>query len=211
MPTNLRGLYAITDTQRYQPWQPPIETLLATGVALLQYRAKSLPQAERYQQGQRLRTLCHQYQTPLIINDDLELALQLDADGIHLGQQDTPIDVARQALGPQAIIGITCHQHLELALEAEQHGADYVAFGRFFPSVTKPHAPPAPISLLGQARQQLSIPIVAIGGITLHNAPQLLAQGAQMLAVIHGLFGQADIATTATRFNDLFTAQQSAI
>jgi len=142
-----------------------------------------------------------------LINDDVSLALAVNADGVHLGQRDADISQARTLLGEHRIIGITCHDQLPLALAAQAAGANYVAFGRFFPSLTKPEAPPASLSILQQARAQLRIPIAAIGGITPDNAPSLLAHGADMLAVIHGVFGAGDIAAAAGEYARLFTLQ----
>ncbi|MCU1722122.1 thiamine phosphate synthase [Pseudomonas sp. 5P_5.1_Bac1] len=204
----LRGLYAITDSQllagRFLPY---VEAALEGGVTLLQYRDKSENQAQRLREAEALRDLCERYKTHLIINDDAELAARLGV-GVHLGQTDGPLTPARTLLGRQAIIGSTCHAQLDLAEQAAREGASYVAFGRFFNSVTKPGAPAANVELLEQARTRIKLPIAVIGGITLENAPPLVEHGADLLAVIHGLFG-ADSAQEVTRraraFNALFT------
>ncbi|WP_095159304.1 thiamine phosphate synthase [Pseudomonas sp. Irchel 3E13] len=204
----LRGLYAITDSQllagRFLPY---VEAALEGGVTLLQYRDKSENQAQRLREAEALRDLCERYKTRLIINDDAELAARLGV-GVHLGQTDGPLTPARTLLGRQAIIGSTCHAQLDLAEQAAREGASYVAFGRFFNSVTKPGAPAANVELLEQARTRIKLPIAVIGGITLENAPPLVEHGADLLAVIHGLFG-ADSAQEVTRraraFNALFT------
>ncbi|MFK8329555.1 thiamine phosphate synthase [Pseudomonas sp. BJa5] len=205
----LRGLYAITDSQllagKFLPW---VEAALEGGVTLLQYRDKSQDQARRLREAEALAELCSRYQTRLIINDDAELAARLGV-GVHLGQTDGPLTPARALLGRQAIIGSTCHAQLELAEQAAREGASYVAFGRFFNSVTKPGAPAADVALLEQARTRLTLPICVIGGITLDNAAPLVAHGADLLAVIHGLFG-ADSTQEVTRraraFNALFAS-----
>jgi thiamine-phosphate pyrophosphorylase len=142
-----------------------------------------------------------------LINDDAELAFASGADGVHLGKNDAGIEQARALLGKDAIIGISCYNRLDLAHRAEQAGADYVAFGRFFPSLTKPDAIQAQPALLQQAKRELELPLVAIGGITPENGRLLLAAGADMLAVIHALFGQPDIGTACRHFQSLFQSE----
>ena len=204
----LRGLYAITDSQllpgeRLPQW---VDAALAGGARLLQYRDKSTDVALRREQAQRLKTLCDYYGAALIINDDLALAAELGV-GLHLGRGDGSLREARQQLGRDAIIGATCHASLEFAEQSAADGASYLAFGRFFQSVTKPGAPAATPVLLEQARKRYSLPLVAIGGVTLHNAPQLISAGADMLAVVHGLFGTdsaAEVERRARGFSELF-------
>ncbi|WEK31666.1 MAG: thiamine phosphate synthase [Candidatus Pseudomonas phytovorans] len=205
----LRGLYAITDSQLLAGrFLSHVEAALEGGVCLLQYRDKSDDAARRLREAEGLLKLCERYGTELLINDDAELAARLGV-GVHLGQTDGPLTPARALLGRQAIIGSTCHASLELAAQAASEGASYVAFGRFFNSVTKPGAPAANVELLEQARAQVKLPIAVIGGITLDNAAPLVAHGADLLAVIHGLFG-ADSAQEVTRraraFNALFAS-----
>ncbi|MFG0270612.1 thiamine phosphate synthase [Pseudomonas sp. LTR0] len=205
----LRGLYAITDSQLLAGrFLSHVEAALEGGVCLLQYRDKSDDAARRLREAEGLMKLCERYGTQLLINDDAELAARLGV-GVHLGQTDGPLTPARALLGRQAIIGSTCHASLELATQAASEGASYVAFGRFFNSVTKPGAPAANVDLLQQARAQVKLPIAVIGGITLDNAAPLVAHGADLVAVIHGLFG-ADSAQEVTRraraFNALFAS-----
>ncbi|WP_060509481.1 thiamine phosphate synthase [Pseudomonas sp. NBRC 111124] len=205
----LRGLYAITDSQLLAGrFLSHVEAALEGGVCLLQYRDKSDDAARRLREAEALMKLCERYGTQLLINDDAELAARLGV-GVHLGQTDGPLTPARALLGRQAIIGSTCHASLELAAQAASEGASYVAFGRFFNSVTKPGAPAANVDLLEQARAQVKLPIAVIGGITLDNAAPLIAHGADLLAVIHGLFG-AESAQEVTRraraFNALFAS-----
>lgn len=205
----LRGLYAITDSQLLDGrFLSHVEAALEGGVCLLQYRDKSNDAARRLREAQALQQLCERYGTQLIINDDAELARQLGV-GVHLGQTDGPLTPARALLGSAAIIGSTCHASLDLAAQAAREGASYVAFGRFFTSSTKPGAPAADVRLLAQARAQVNLPIAAIGGVTLDNAAALVHHGADLLAVIHGLFG-ADSAQEVTRraraFNALFAS-----
>ncbi|ROL76728.1 thiamine phosphate synthase [Pseudomonas vranovensis] len=205
----LRGLYAITDSQLLAgKFLPYVEAALEGGVTLLQYRDKSQDDSRRLREAEALAELCERYKTQLIINDDAELAARLGV-GVHLGQTDGPLTPARTLLGRNAIIGSTCHAQLDLAEQAAREGASYVAFGRFFNSVTKPGVPAADIALLEQARTRIKLPICVIGGITLDNAAPLVAHGASLLAVIHGLFG-ADSTQEVTRraraFNALFAS-----
>ena len=201
----LTGLYAITS-------QPPdtaqllkdVSRALAGGARIVQYRDKGSNQARRVEEAQALLGLCHQYRVPLIINDDIELASKVQADGIHLGQQDAALSDARNRLGQHCIIGVSCYNDFSLAQQAVANGADYIAFGAFFPSDTKPAALRASPDLLYRAKQELDIPVVAIGGITPHNAADLLDAGADMLAVIQGLFAQPDIESAARAFSSLF-------
>jgi thiamine-phosphate pyrophosphorylase len=199
-------LYAITDSQLL-----PGDTLF-TGVAaalkggckLVQYRDKSADTARRQLEAKTLVGLCRQYQAQLIINDDVALAKDIGAHGIHLGQDDISPVAARIILGNQAIIGVTCHDSLELARKAVKDSANYIAFGRFFPSTTKPDARPAPMELISEARNVFgTTPIVVIGGITLDNGKQLLDAGADMLAVCHSLFSAEDITAQARKFIEL--------
>jgi thiamine-phosphate pyrophosphorylase len=203
----LRGLYAITDSQLLAgKFLSYVEAALEGGVILLQYRDKSTDEARRLREADTLLRLCERYNTQLIINDDAELAARLGV-GVHLGQTDGSMPAARALLRHKAIIGATCHAQLELAEQAKADGASYVAFGRFFNSNTKPGAPAATLDLLDQARARINLPIAVIGGITLENAAPLVAHGADLLAVVHGLFG-ADSTQEVTRraraFNALF-------
>lgn len=200
-----RGLYAITQTEAKSIPRilAEVEAALKGGAAVLQYRDKA-PLDARYLGGQLLQ-LCRAYQIPLLINDDPELALELGADGVHLGRDDGGVEQARRRLGPQAIIGVSCYNDVGKAEAMQAQGADYVAFGRFFPSGSKPLAGPAELSSLKAARRRLHIPIVAIGGILPENAGQLLAAGADLLAVIGGLF-DSEPEAAARRFAELFEA-----
>ena len=206
MHSPLRGVYAITDENLLAgpALFSAVEEALRAGLALLQYRNKSAAWQSKCAEAAQLLRLCRHYDTPLLINDDVELCLEVGAAGVHLGQADTKLVEARQRLGEEAIIGITCHSDLSLALRAQAAGADYVAFGRFFPSHTKPNAPPASIQVLQQAKAQLAIPIVAIGGINAENGQALVTAGADMLAVIHTLFASADVEAEAKALNALF-------
>ena len=206
--TKLRGLYAITDSQLLGDGRllPYAKAALQGGVRLLQYRDKSASSTQRLREAQALQELCNQHGAHLIINDDAELAAQIGA-GLHLGQEDGSLATARALLGPGAVIGATCHARLELAELAQAEGASYVAFGRFFQSQTKPGEVLATPALLSQARRQISLPIAAIGGISLDNAANLISHGVDLLAVIHALFAAPDAAEVERRahaFSQLF-------
>lgn len=203
---HLKGVYAITD-QRLLPGNQLFEAAskaLAGGTKILQYRNKSDNFRQQVVQACRLKILCHQHQALLLINDDIDLCQACDADGVHLGQSDTALSEARERLGPGAVIGVTCHNELNLVERAQRAGADYVAIGRFFQSHTKPDAPLATIDDLCRIRAATPLPIVAIGGITNENAPDLLNAGADMLAVIHYLFSTPDVTARATALHALF-------
>ena len=203
--SRLRGVYAITDN-RLTPETTllkQVEQALTGGVRILQYRDKQSPAELRQRQASALARLCHDYDALLIINDDVELARSSEADGVHLGQDDQGISHARDALGDQAVIGASCYNRIELAEHARKAGASYVAFGRFFPSQTKPNAIQAELNVMEQA-QNLDIPICAIGGITCQNANSIISAGADMIAVVDGIFGQPDIRKAASDLASLF-------
>jgi len=185
---------------------------LAGGARLVQYRNKAANEVLRLEQACALLQLCRTFSAPLIVNDHIDVAIEVGADGVHLGREDvaiTGIAEVRRRLGAGKIIGVSCYNHLESAVEAEQQGADYVAFGTFFISATKPGAVVASTDLLRDARQKLSIPIVAIGGITLDNAAELIVQGADAVAVITALFSAPDIQSTAEKFSRLFRVRRA--
>ncbi|MED5610653.1 MULTISPECIES: thiamine phosphate synthase [Pseudomonas] len=205
----LRGLYAITDSKLLADGRllPYVEAALRGGARLLQYRDKSSDESRRLREAEALRELCERHGATLIVNDDAELAARLGVS-VHLGQTDGSLAAARALLGRQAIIGATCHGSLQLAELAVAEGADYVAFGRFFQSLTKPGASEASPELLEQARARFAnVPLVAIGGVTLENAPDLIGRGADLLAVINALFAAdtpAEVERRARAFAALF-------
>ncbi|MFZ5575494.1 MAG: thiamine phosphate synthase [Pseudomonadota bacterium] len=202
------GVYAITpDTADTGHLLTQVESALAGGVAAVQYRDKSGDVARRHEQASELVALCHQYGVPLIVNDDLRLADLVDADGVHLGRDDGSLTAARLILGPEKFIGASCYQSLDLARAAQAAGADYVAFGSFFASPTKPAAPRAALDLLREAAPAIHVPLVAIGGITLANAPQLIDAGANAIAVLSALFDAPDIRAAARDLNQLFETE----
>lgn len=211
----LQGLYAITDNKLIAPLNLTfcVELVLKGGASMIQYRDKTDDAPRRELEAQALHDLCQRYTVPLIISDDVALAKKISAEGVHLGKYDATYHVARDLLGTAAIIGISCYDSLDRAHQAALLGADYVAFGSFFPSRTKPNAVRAVTTLLQEARKLVSIPIVAIGGITPENGILLLEAGADILAVISGLFGDPDPEGAAKRYAALFskTPQRSCI
>ncbi len=200
------GLYVITDPGLAGALgvATQVAQALAGGARAVQYRDKGGDAARRRQEAAALAALCRAAGVPLIINDDLELAAAAGADGVHLGRDDPDLQAARQALGPAAIIGVSCYNELQRALDAQAAGADYVAFGRFFPSDSKPLAVQADGALLRAARPRIRLPIVAIGGINCANGGALIEAGADMLAVIQGVFGQPDVSAACAAFQGLF-------
>lgn len=187
-PAWLDGLYAVTPDTSDSAWLlPRVAAVLAGGASLVQYRNKSRDTALRREQAAAIQALCRRHGAGFIVNDDVELAAELGADGVHLGQSDTSLCVARQRLGPHAIIGATCHDQAALAIQAVGNGANYVAFGALFPSRSKPEVVSAPLSLFA-GLPPLAVPCVAIGGITAANAALAWRTGVDMLAVIGGLF-----------------------
>ena len=188
----VRGLYVITreHADSRDALLTEVAAAIRGGAAVVQYRAKS--PRDPVGEASALLNLCRSASIPLIVNDNVDLAAIIGADGVHLGKEDGSLAAARERLGANAIIGVSCYDSLPRAREAAEAGADYVAFGRFFPSATKPQAPCAQLDTLRAARDVLSIPIVAIGGITTGNGQSLLDAGADLLAVIEGVFSAED-------------------
>jgi len=200
----LKGLYAITpechDTERLAL---EVERALEGGASLVQYRAKHADAALALEQGRRLRDLCRAFGAPLIVNDSLHLALEIAADGVHLGRGDGDVRAARAAL-PGRLIGVSCYDDPALARRAAEDGADYVGIGSVFPSSTKPRAVRAALDRLSEARQAGAIPVAAIGGITAANAAVAISNGADMVAVISAVFGAPDVRAAARSIAGLF-------
>lgn len=203
--SEISGLYAITpditDTGRLCRM---VEQALAGGARCLQYRNKSADDPLRLAQASALLLLCQRYHVPLIVNDHLELACQIDADGLHVGRDDNTFPAIKDHLVSHKLVGVSCYNQLTRAVEAEKAGASYVAFGAFFPSTTKPNAARAAANLISEAKSVLSVPVVAIGGIDLNNAASLVARGCDAIAVSQALFGAEDIEFAAKCFSQLF-------
>ena len=192
--TSLRGVYAITDDQLLPDERLPaaISDALRAGARLVQRRSKARTPEANLHAAAAVNSLCQAAGVPLVINDDIDLCLEIGAAGVHLGRTDECISIARSRLPENSIVGATCHDSLAAAREAQEAGASYVAFGRFYPSRTKPQASPAPVELLSEASSCLDIPLVAIGGINCENGAPLIQAGADMLAAIHGVFGETN-------------------
>jgi thiamine-phosphate pyrophosphorylase len=204
--SRLSGLYVITDASLQAPEQLPERVAQAVqgGARLVQYRDKSADRALRLQQARALADLCHSRAALLIINDDIQLAADCGAHGVHLGREDPAPAEARRRLGREAIVGVSCYADWARARQAAEQGADYIAFGRFFASRTKPLAVQAKLDLIHRAKQQLRLPVAAIGGITANNGAALVAAGADMLAVVQDVFAAPDIRAAAGAYAALF-------
>lgn len=202
----ISGLYGVTpdcdDTARLMQ---QVTAALAGGTRVIQYRSKAADSQQRLQQADALTRLCHRHGALLIVNDHADVAAKVGADGVHIGADDGDVAAARDRIGRRGLIGVSCYNRLELARDAVAAGADYVAFGSFFASRVKPGAVHAPLALLGAAKAELQVPIVAIGGITPANAQSLIDAGADALAVISALFAASDITGAARQFCTLFT------
>jgi len=205
---SLQGLYVITDADLQAPERLVARARQAIdgGAVLIQYRDKSADTTLRQQQAGELAELCRERGARLIINDDVALAASVGAHGVHLGRDDMAIGAAREALGDAAIIGVSCYNRWSLAQQAVQAGADYIAFGRFFASHTKPAAVQADPALLQRARREFDIPVAAIGGITADNAAALIDAGADLLAVVHDVFAADDVYAAARRYQRFFAS-----
>ncbi|TXI18663.1 MAG: thiamine phosphate synthase [Nitrosomonas sp.] len=201
----ISGLYAITPEleNTAELLEKSAQTLIG-GAQLIQYRSKSTDKSLLKEQAISLLRLCRNYEIPLIINDHLDLAMEIDADGVHIGQDDLSVTYARKRLGQGKIIGASCYNNLNLALQAEKEGADYVAFGAFFPSLTKPDAVAVSLNLIDQARKQLLVPIVAIGGIRSVHVGSIVQSGCAAVAVCNDLFYAENITVSAAQYAQLF-------
>ena len=206
----LSGLYLVTPGASIPlaTLAGQVATAIDAGARLVQYRDKTASPVERHRRVEALLACCRRAGVPLIVNDDVELAAAVGADGVHLGRDDRDPSWARAHLGRGALIGVSCYADLARAHAAAQAGADYLAFGSFFASPTKPGAVRAAPALLGEART-LRRPLVAIGGITPENGASLIAAGADMLAVVTGVFAAPDVAAATRAYTRLFPTEES--
>jgi thiamine-phosphate pyrophosphorylase len=204
----MSGLYALTPDDNLLPrLSALVESALQGGVKWVQYRNKIAPAALRRAQAAELLRICHAHGAKLIVNDDVWLAVEIGADGAHLGRDDIPggsLATARNALGSKRILGVSCYDDLARAEVAVDAGADYIAVGSVFASASKPQATRASLDILSEAKRRFKVPVAAIGGITTKNAPQVLAAGADMIAVLSDLFDAMDIKGQAEKFQKLF-------
>ena len=174
------------------------------GAFMVQYRSKIQDRDVKMQQCAAILRLCREYKIPCIVNDDVDMCRVLEADGVHLGENDHNIAEVRSILGEYAIIGSSCYDQLNRANEAQKEGASYVAFGAMYPTSTKPNAPRASLALLREAKSEIQIPIVAIGGITMNNAHDVIETGIDAIAVINSLYESNSIKETAETFSHMF-------
>ncbi|HEY5649526.1 MAG TPA: thiamine phosphate synthase [Nitrospiria bacterium] len=197
----LSGLYLIIDQDQLRNRLPEKVTAeaLEAGVRNIQYRAKGLSKREAYEAAVRIRDVCHGKDAVFIINDRTDLALAVNADGVHLGQEDLPVDKARKILGPGSVIGVSVHTVMQ-AQEAEKTGADYLGVGPVFPSQTKQARPPLGCTFLREIRKSVNIPVAAIGGIKPGNVRDVLESGAEAYAVVSAVLSADDIAVAVTAF-----------
>lgn len=208
----ISGLYAITpDLENTNDLLNKVQQALEGRVQLIQYRNKLANEILRRKQAKLLLQLCREYGIPLIINDHLDLAIEIDADGLHVGQDDISVTKARNQFGQDKIIGASCYNNLDLAVQAEKEGADYVAFGAFFSSLTKPNTISVTMDLVDQAKKRISLPIVAIGGIKLANARTVIQGGCAAVAVCNDLFHTENIKATAIQYSQLFAENNQRI
>lgn len=202
-----QGLYAITSDALCRDLSSlcdGVEAAIRGGAVMIQYRDKTASESERLTRAEQLTTLCRAHGARFIVNDDIDLARVVGADGVHLGQSDGTVEAARQALGAHAIVGVSCGPSPQRAARAEAEGASYAAIGRLFPSTTKPNAPSASMDDLRAARAAITIRLCAIGGITPAHAPQLARAGADLLAVVAGIFDTPDVTQAARAYTAAF-------
>jgi thiamine-phosphate pyrophosphorylase len=201
---SMKGLYLVTpdwdDTDRLLD---ATHRALEAGAVLVQYRHKTAGAALRAEQAAALLALCRRHGRPLVVNDHVELCMRLDADGVHVGGTDAkPADV-RALLGPDKIVGVSCYGQLDLAVKAQASGASYVAFGGFYPSRVKVYEVSTPLHIVAQAKAQLTVPVVVIGGMTVDNARPLVTLGADMVAAISSVYLAPDPYSVAREFAGL--------
>lgn len=201
----MKGLYLVTpDWDDTQKLLEASEAALRGGAALLQYRHKTADTQLRREQAAQLQALCRRYAVPFIVNDFVDLCIELDADGIHVGGTDATVAQVRAAVGPSKIVGASCYGSMDLARDAHRSGASYVAFGGFYPSRVKKYEVATPPAIVAQAKAEIPLPNVVIGGMTSENAAPLVAQGADMVAAISSVYFEQDPEAAARRFVELF-------
>ena len=201
---NIKGLYAITpDEKNLSILKSKVESSIKGGAKLVQYRSKILSKNDQKKQAEEIKKICDYYKIPLIINDDIELCSILDADGVHLGENDGNLEKARLILGPAKIVGVSCYNSIDRVKISQDNGATYIALGACFQSTTKPNAPIASVDLIASVLKDYQVPLVAIGGITLENIDLIINEGVECCAVINSLFKSKDIEGTAKQFSSL--------
>lgn len=203
---DISGLYAITDRKLIPEnrFAETVEAAIKGGAKIIQLREKNAEEAEIIRRGKLLAGITRKYKIPLIVNDSPEIAKKTGADGVHLGGEDASVADARELLGENAIIGVSCYGEIERGIAAEKAGANYAAFGTPYPTPTKPDRKPTPFEVIKEAKQRLKIPVFAIGGITPQNAPEILQTGADGIAVITAIFGEKNPETAARTLAERF-------
>jgi thiamine-phosphate pyrophosphorylase len=205
----IKGLYAVTHEEKDScVLSSQVESCIKGGARLIQYRSKTLSKIEQNKQAKKIKTICNYHKVPLIINDDIELCRILDADGVHLGENDDSLEKARLLLGPSKIIGVSCYNSIDRVKKAVDKGATYIALGACFPTITKPNAPIATLDLISLVLKEFKIPLVAIGGINLENIELLINEGVSCFALINSLFKTKDIEGTASQFSSLINTSE---
>ena len=205
----IKGLYAVTPEEKdLFVLSSQVESCIKGGARLIQYRSKTLSKIEQNKQARKIKMVCDYYKVPLIINDDIELCRILDADGVHLGENDDSLEKARLILGPSKIIGVSCYNSIDRVKKAVDKGATYIALGACFPTITKPNAPIASLDLIALVLKKFKIPVVAIGGINLENIELLINEGINCVAVINSLFKTKDIEGMARQFSSLIKKEE---
>lgn len=201
----MQGLYLVTpDWDDTDALLARTDAALGAGVALLQYRHKTAGPGQRREQAAALLALCRRHGVPFIVNDHVELCLELDADGVHVGGLDASVAEVRALVGPDRIVGASCYGELPRAIDAARDGASYVAFGGFYPSRVKRYAVTTPPAIVAHARAAMDAPCVVIGGMTPQNAAPLVEHGAQMVAAISSVYSAEDVAAAVRAFKVLF-------
>lgn len=205
MKNNYLSLYAVTDsrwTTKDYTLSMQVEDAICGGVTCVQLREKDLDEESFYKEALVIKDICNRYKVPLIINDNVLLAKRIDADGVHVGQDDLNVEQARQILGKDKIIGVTA-KTVEQALDAQRHGADYLGSGAVFGSTTKTNAKPMDLELLKSITAAVDIPVVAIGGIDITNAYKLKGTGIAGIAVVSGIFSQENIREASKKLKEV--------
>ncbi len=201
----MKGLYLVTpDWDDTDQLLSLTESALKAGIAMLQYRHKTATEALQRHQATALRDLCRQYKVPFIVNDHLALCEEIDADGVHVGGTDATVAAVRSVMGPDKIIGASCYGDLQRAHDAAAAGANYVAFGGFYPSRVKKYEVSTPVDIISRAKAALTVPVCAIGGMTPENAVPLVNEGADLVAAISSVYQHEHPASAAADFVRLF-------
>ena len=205
----IKGLYAVTPEEKdLFVLSSQVESCIKGGARLIQYRSKTLSKIEQNKQARKIKMVCDYYKVPLIINDDIELCRILDADGVHLGENDDSLEKARLILGPSKIIGVSCYNSIDRVKKAVDKGDTYIALGACSPTITQPNAPTASLDLIALVLKKFKIPVVAIGGINLENIELLINEGINCVAVINSLFKTKDIEGMARQFSSLIKKEE---